>query len=57
MDHHLRETVMVPQVDEDHPAVIAFAVDPAREPDRLSNVVFAQDAASVGAVRMHVALS
>jgi hypothetical protein len=29
MNHHLREAVVVPQINEQHPAVVAPAVDPA----------------------------
>ena len=51
--HDLREAVMVAQVDEQHAAMVADAMAPAREPDGLADVLFAERAAGMGAVAMH----
>jgi hypothetical protein len=44
---------MVAQVDEDQPAMIAPAIDPARQADSLSNILFAKLAAGMGAIGVH----
>jgi len=49
----LGQPIMVAQVDEEHPAMIALAVDPARQPHRLADVGGAQLCASMGAVGVH----
>ena len=53
MQHQLGQPIVVAQVDEDQPAVIALAVDPARQPDGLAGVGGAKRAAGVGAVGVH----
>ena len=45
--HHLREAVMVAQVDEQHAAMVADAVAPAGQPHGLADVALAQRAAGV----------
>ncbi len=45
--YHLREAVMVAQIDEQHPAMIADAVAPARQPHGLADVGFAERAAGM----------
>ena len=52
--HHLGEAVMVAQVDEQHAAMVADAVAPAGEPHLLADVGFAERAAGMGAVAVHV---
>jgi hypothetical protein len=44
---------MIAQIDEQHPTVIALAVDPARQADGLPDIIGTQRAAGVGAVKMH----
>jgi hypothetical protein len=44
---------MVAQVDKQHTAVIALAVDPARQADGRSNVVGSKGIAIMGAVGVH----
>jgi hypothetical protein len=44
---------MVAQIDEQHTAMIANAMDPAGQPNRLANVALAERAAGVGPVTMH----
>ena len=51
--HQLRDAVMVAQVDEEEPAVIANAMAPARQAHVLSDVGFPQVAAAMGAITMH----
>ena len=53
IDHHLRDAVVVAQVDEDHAAVVADAVNPPGEADGLPNVCLAEFAAGVGTVLVH----
>ena len=48
--HDLRDAVVVAQIDEQQPAVVAHAVHPARQPHRLADVGTAQRAAGVRAV-------
>ena len=50
--HDLREAVMVAQIDEQHAAVVADAVAPARQPHDLADVIFAQRAAGVRTIAM-----
>ena len=52
--HHLGQSVVVAQVDEQHAAVVADAVAPAGEPHVLADVGLAERAAGIGAVAMHV---
>ena len=40
--HHLRQPVMVAQIDEQHAAMVADAVAPARQAHRLADVALAQ---------------
>ena len=47
---------MVAQVDEQHAAVVADAVAPAGQPHMLADVGFAQGAAGMGAITMHLAV-
>ncbi len=49
---HLGKAVVVAQVDEQQPAVVAHAVDPAREADGFADVGRAQRAAGVRAIAM-----
>ena len=51
--HDLRQAVMVAQIDEQHAAVVADAVAPARQPHVLADVAVAQRAAGVGTIAMH----
>ena len=44
---------MVAQVDEQHAAMVADAVAPAGQADRLADVALAERAAGMGAVAMH----
>ena len=46
-------SVMIAQVDEQHCAVVALTVDPARQADRLANVGGAQLGATMGAIGVH----
>ena len=50
---HLGQAVMVAQVDEQHAAMVANPVAPARQTDILADVAFAQRAAGVGTIAMH----
>ncbi len=54
VDDALRDAVMVAQVDEQNAAVIADAVAPAGQPDRFAGVGFAEVAAAMGTVAVHV---
>ncbi len=49
----LGQAVMIAQVDEQHPAVIALAVDPARQARRGAGVAAAKVGAGMGAVGVH----
>ena len=42
VDHHLGEPVAVAQIDENDPAMVAHAVDPARKADLDPDVLFTQ---------------
>src|SRR5277367_3858621 len=44
---------MVAQIDEQHAAMIANAMAPARQPNRLANIALAERAAGMGPVTMH----
>jgi hypothetical protein len=44
---------MVAQVDEQHPAMVADAVAPTGQANRLADITLAQGAAGVGAIAMH----
>ena len=50
----LRDSVMIAQVDEQHAAVVALAVDPAGKADGLADVGSAELAAIMGAIRVHL---
>ena len=47
------DAVVVAQVDKEQAAVVALAVDPAREAGGDAGVLLAQPAAGVGAIAMH----
>ena len=51
--HALRQAVMVAQIDEQHAAMVANPVAPARQPDGLIDIAVAERAAGVGPVTMH----
>ncbi len=51
--HHLGEAVMVAQIDEQHAAMVADAMAPARKPDLDADVAVAERAAGMAAVAMH----
>ena len=51
--HGLGQAVMVAEIDEQQPAVIAHAMHPARQPHGLADILFAQRAASMGAIVVH----
>ena len=53
IDDALGQAVMVAQIDEQHAAMVANAVAPARQPDRLVDIALAERAAGVGPVTMH----
>src|SRR6185369_1161237 len=57
VNHALRQAVMVAQVDEQHAAMVADAVAPARQPDGLANMALAERAAGMGPVTMHGVLA
>ena len=48
--HDLGQAVMVAQVDEQQPAMVAHAMHPARQAHGLADILFAQRAASMGAI-------
>ncbi len=52
-DHQLGQAIVVAQVDEHQPAVVALAMDPARQPDILARVRRPEGAAGMGTVGMH----
>ncbi len=45
--HHLRDAVVVAQIDEQHATVVADAVAPARQPHGLADIAAAERAAGV----------
>ena len=45
--HYLREPVMVPQIDEQNPAMIANAMAPAGQANGLANIALAKRAAGM----------
>ena len=49
----LGDAVMVAQVDEQHAAMVALAMDPARQADGLADIGGSQGAAGMGAIGMH----
>ena len=51
--HQLRQAVMVPQIDEHQPAMVALAMNPAGQADGLARVGEAQRAAGMGAIDVH----
>ncbi len=53
VDHDLRQPVVIAQIDEQEPAVIADAVAPAGEARGLADVARAERAAGMGAIAMH----
>ena len=53
LDHALGDAVMVAQVDEDQPAMVAAAIDPARQAHGLADIGFAELAAGMGAIGVH----
>ena len=53
IDHALGQPVMVAEIDEQHPAVVADPVAPAGQANGLAGLGEAQGAAVVGAVAMH----
>jgi hypothetical protein len=53
IDHALRQPVVVAQIDEQHPTVVADAMAPAGQTDRLADIALAKRAAGVGPVTMH----
>ena len=54
--HHLRDAVVVAQVDEQHAAVVAHAMHPARQARGFADIGFAQGAAGVRAVTVQFGL-
>ena len=44
---------MVAQIDEQHPAMVADAMAPARQPNGLADIALTEGAAGVGPVTMH----
>ncbi len=50
---HLGEAIVVAQIDEQHAAVVADAVAPARKPHFLPDVALAKRAAGVSPIAMH----
>ena len=51
--HGLGQAVMVAEIDEQQPAMIAQAMHPARQSHGLADILFAQRAASMGAIVVH----
>jgi hypothetical protein len=51
--HDLGDAVVIAQVDEQHAAMIALAMDPAREADILADMLAREGAAGVGTIRVH----
>jgi hypothetical protein len=51
--HDLRDPVVIAQIDEQEPAVVADAMAPAREPDSLADLRGAERAAVMGPITMH----
>ena len=49
----LRQPVMVAQVDEEHAAMVANTMAPARQANRLVDIALPERAAGVGTVTMH----
>ena len=53
IDHALRETVMIAQIDEQHSAMVANAVTPPGQPSFVAGVRFAKLSAAVRTITMH----
>ncbi|MPM54987.1 hypothetical protein SDC9_101770 [bioreactor metagenome] len=53
VDHHLGDAVVVAQIDENHAAVVAYAVHPAGNPDRFSDFALANPAARMSPKLFH----
>ena len=53
----LGQAVMIAQIDEQHPAMVALAVDPARQLDGRSDVARTERGAMVGTVGVHGGIS
>ena len=51
--HHLGDAVMVAQVHEQDAAMVALAVDPARQANGVADVILGKLCASVGTVGVH----
>ena len=49
----LGQAVVVAQIDEQQVAVIALAMDPARDPGDFADVAFAQRATCMGTISVH----
>ena len=50
---YLRDPIMVAQVDEDHTAMVAAAMHPARQADRFANICGGQGGAGMAAIGVH----
>jgi hypothetical protein len=53
VDHTLGHAVVIAQIDEQHAAMIANAMAPARKTNRFAGLRFARVAAAMGAVAVH----
>ncbi len=53
IDHALREPIVVAQIDEQHSAMVANTMAPARQPNTLADIALTEGAAGVGPVTMH----
>ncbi len=53
VDHALRDSVMVAQIEEQQVPMVTLAMDPARQADGLSDMAAAQRAAGMRAIGMH----
>ena len=53
IDHALRHSVVVAQIDEQQSTMVADTVTPAGQPDLLANVGIAEGAAGVGTITVH----
>src|SRR5690606_26575962 len=51
--YDLGDAVMIAKIDEQHTAVVALPVDPARQADRLPYIIGPQSGAAVGTVGVH----
>jgi len=50
---HLRDAVVIAQVDEQNTAMIAHPVNPARQADGFADVIFGQSGTSMAAIGVH----